>query len=334
MHTKLLLLLFTSPFAILAQRGYTWNKKDTIRFAGDSSYSRAIVKEGNALYFGTSRSGVIRYNEKKGTSEVLIPPTPSGEFRSVELVGKKVFGITSGDTGSLYCYDRGAGILMNQPGLFLDDMARKGNELVLLGDPVDGRFYLANVRGTDYKFDRIAGPQSFPGEACYAASASTILFLGNQLQFISGGADAVRIHRAEFPFNNWISQDLPMTKSEGAGPFSIHYTDAQNGLIVGGNYLRPGDTTACGLYTEDGGNSWNLALNQPRGYRSCVVGNTEVQFCCGTTGIDFSTDGGKNWRTFDNGNFCTLLLSGKKLYATTNKGYCVRYELSSYFVKD
>lgn len=330
-YSFLLLLL---PVVALSQRGYTWNSKDTLRFTGDSSYSRAILKQGKNLYFGTSRSGVIRLNEKNGKCETLLPPTAAGEFRSIEMVGKKVFGITSGDTGSIYCYDNGPGILYNEPHLFLDDMIRKGTELILLGDPVKHRFFLAKLRGTDYKFDLIAGPQSFPNEACYAASATTVVFNGEELQFISGGADAVRIHRSEPPYNNWVSTDLPMTKAEGAGPFSIHYIDGKRGMIVGGNYLLPKDTLACGLYTEDGGNSWHPSRNQPRGYRSCVTGNPEVQFCCGSTGIDFSVDGGKNWRTFDNGNFCTLLLVGKKLYATTGKGYCVRYELSSYVVKD
>jgi hypothetical protein len=58
-----------------------------------------------------------------------------------------------------------------------------------------------------------------------------------------------------------------------------------------------------------------------------VTGNDQFLVACGTNGIDYSLDGGAHWVKLDSGNFCALMLENNRLYATTNKGYCIVYQL-------
>lgn len=324
-----LLLISTIGFA------QPFLRKDTLRFAPDSSYARAVQRFGKQLVFGTSRNGVIALNEKKQRTKVLITPSPDGEFRDVAVVGKTVYGMVSGDNGWLYA--TGNTVVAQNAGVFYDDLVLFGSTLYILGDPVDGIFFLRKIETTSIESANEALPAipNKPNEACYAASGTTAIQNGRFYCFVSGGTDAARFHRFD-PANTYrpvYTAMLPMVKGEGAGPFSVYFSDSLHGVCVGGNYLQPKDTSGTAVFTTDGGITWKHAHTAPGGYRSCVTGFGKVLFACGTTGIDFSTDGGIHWKPFDTGNFCALLAEKNTLYATTNKGTCIRYKLNSSFLR-
>ena len=76
---------------------------DTLHFSADSSYSRIVVRYGkNLLLFGTSKTGVIAFNEKEKSSKVIIPPVKDGEFRDIALHRDTIYAIVSGDNGIVY----------------------------------------------------------------------------------------------------------------------------------------------------------------------------------------------------------------------------------------
>ncbi len=323
MRNLIVISAVLSPFFLLGQTGFS--SKDTLQFASDSSYSRDIIRVGKELVFATSKNGVIALNEKKEETRQLIPGSPSGEFRSVISDGKTVYGMVSGDHGEVWRTKGKDHLLVSkQAGMFFDDMARTDHSFVVLGDPVNNEFVLYRIDLTINKVASIEGPQSIGDEACYAASGTTVLTSGTTIIFISGGSSAVRYHRSDDNGKTWTSTELPMQVGEGCGPFSIHFINEKDGMIVGGCYAKPNEP-ATALYTNDGGLTWHTTTTA--GYRSCVTGNENVQFTCGTTGIEISTDKGKTWQPFDKGNFCALLLEKRYLYATTNKGYCIRYKL-------
>jgi hypothetical protein len=101
--------------------------------------------------------------------------------------------------------------------------------------------------------------------------------------------------------------------TSGAAPrgiFSIAFAGDGHGVAVGGDYQRPRDTTANVALTDDGGATWRLPPGRPGGYRSSVAyvpgsrGRTFV--AVGTSGSDFSVDGGETWVSIDTTGFNTV----------------------------
>ena len=307
--------------------GQSFSKKDTLRFSNEG-YSRALSLRGkHELIIGTSKSGVLSYDLWTNTVKTVIPPAIGGEFRDVIVDGKTVYACLSGDSGVVFKAKgkKVAEIFRDQS--FIDDIVQKGNQLILLSDPIDGKLTI-NVIGTKDIYVNKSEPfETAKGEAYYAASGTTAQLIEGNYYYVSGGPNNATFYKkSTFEYHTQIQAELPMPKAEGAGPFSIFMIDKEKGVIVGGNYTKPNNSDSTAVYTEDGGKTWKLALKQPNGYRSCVTGNTEILFACGSNGIDVSSDSGKSWYPFDKGNFCAMLLIGNTLYATTNKGYVIRYE--------
>lgn len=316
-------------------------QKDTLRFAPDSSYSRAIIRFNKTdLIFGTSKSGVIRYNEKTHYASSIFARNSNGEFRDLVVSGQHIYGMVSGNHGEIELFgsikqkppiDYHMPVSIRDSSIFYDDILVYKKFLLILGDPVDNHFFL-KASPLDLQLAYELSPQiplikNQPDEACYAASGTTARLVGkSDYVFVSGGKQSARFHRFDLrDSTTYFVRDLPMVKGEGAGPFSVCFTDKNHGVIVGGNYLQPKDSSGTCVYTEDGGKTWLKSTVSPNGYRSCVTGNEKILFSCGTTGIDYSQDGGKTWTMFDSGNYCALLLEKNALYATTNKGVCIRY---------
>ena len=80
-----------------------------------------------------------------------------------------------------------------------------------------------------------------------------------------------------------------------AGIFSIAFRDKDHGVIVGGDYEKPGDAGATAAVTADGGKTWNL-IDPPLPYRSAVAWSKDRWVAVGTSGAHASTDGGKTWK--------------------------------------
>jgi hypothetical protein len=326
-------VLIVSSFAAFGQFS---GQKDTLRFAPDSSYSRAIIRYGkDQLIFGTSKSGVIVYNEKTKQAQTIFTPNPNGEYRDLALFGKNVCGMVSGNNGVIEeVMNSSATAMVEDSGVFYDDIVRYKDALIILGDPLGGHFFLRkapiSLGSASFWSHQLPTIKNQPDEACYAASGTTAQLVGkNDYVFVSGGKQSARFHRFDLTDSTtYFVRDLPMVKGEGAGPFSVCFTDENHGVIVGGNYLQAKDSSGTCVYTEDGGKTWLRSTISPNGYRSCVTGNKNILFSCGTTGIDYSSDGGKTWNPFDTGNYCALLLEKRCLYATTNKGVCIRYSFT------
>lgn len=311
-----------------------FTQKDTLRFAPDSSYSRTIARwKNDVLIFATSKSGCVAYNELKMSFISATDPNPDGEFRDLIVDKKKcIYSMVSGANGHIenYCTTSLNPVTFDKD-VFYDDLVLTKHGYIILGDPVNGHFFL-KYGNRHKKRIKLVLPKiaAFPGEACYAGSGTTAQIVEkNDYCFVSGGGNKARFHRFSLKdTSTYFVRDLPLALGDGAGPFSVCFTDTKNGVAVGGNYLSPNDTTGTAVYSIDGGKTWLPSKKQPGGYRCCVTGNKYLLFCAGTNGIDYSTDGGKTWELFDKGYFCALLLEDKKLYATSNKGYCLRYELN------
>jgi hypothetical protein len=87
------------------------------------------------------------------------------------------------------------------------------------------------------------------------------------------------------------------------GIFSLAFADPRRGVAVGGDYEAPSDTTANVALSDDGGATWRLARGRPKGYRSAVAYvpglDGRALVAVGTSGSDYSTDGGETWAAID-----------------------------------
>ncbi|WP_300666417.1 sialidase family protein [Fluviicola sp.] len=304
---------------------------DTLHFTTEKSYSRIVARYSkNELVFGTSKTGVILYNEKTKQVKTLIQPVSCGEFRDLIVNGKKIYTCVSGDSAIIYKINGKKITELYRDRGFIDDLVLKGKRnLVMLSDPlIETNLIVTRIdvnKSTVYAYGPFKGVK---GEAFYAASGTTSQLIGETYYFVSGGPNNATFYSGRiFGYEPLASSQLPLPKAEGAGPFSIFMLDEKNGVIVGGNYTKPNMSDSTAVYTTNGGLTWHLSEKQPNGYRSCVTGDPTILFSCGTNGIDYSSDGGKTWSFFAAGNFCALLLEKNTLYATTNKGYCLRIHL-------
>ncbi len=328
---KNLLLLFVPLFlsnSSFSQTEISIKYRDTIRFAPDSSYSRALVKVKNNLYFGTSKNGVVCVDLKsKEVKDIILPN--KGEFRDISYYKGKITAIESGDNGYI-SISSGNNATTRQEfrAEFFDDLVTNKNGSIVLADPKSGYFILHYFpKSKKKKRPYIPRIRAFKNEACYAASGTTAQLYGNQYSFVSGGGSSARFHSFSLVDSaSYFVSDLPLKLGEGAGPFSIFQLNEKQLIVVGGDYTKSTDTLGTCAISLDGGKKWSKPVHSPNGYRSCVVGNKQFVFCCGTSGIDYSLDFGQTWTKFVEGNFCALFLEGENLYATSNKGFCIDFQ--------
>jgi photosystem II stability/assembly factor-like uncharacterized protein len=174
---------------------------------------------------------------------------------------------------------------------------------VVLGDPVDGEFVILTTSDAGHTWLRL-GFRALEGESAFAAS-NTSLDIGTPDVWIATGARV--IHLASDGTRCCRAASTPIRHdSDGAGIFSIAFSDAKHGIAVGGDYAKPREPTANIAVTVDGGATWTTPNGTPpRGYRSAVawLPQHKLWITTGPTGSEYSRDNGRNWIPFDPGSF-------------------------------
>jgi photosystem II stability/assembly factor-like uncharacterized protein len=187
---------------------------------------------------------------------------------------------------------------------------------VLIGDPLNGRFFtmVNSIHGSLVRAD--ASCAARPDEAAFAASNSSVfVFSLDKYIFVTGGKGGPRaIFSPRFSGKHsttCAAVDLPLAKGEpSSGAFSVYFRDRKHGVVVGGDYKEPNESSGTATWTSDGGRHWSAASKLPHGYRSGVTWdpNAKAWIAVGTNGADISTDDGKTWRSLDNENWNTVSL--------------------------
>src|SRR5262249_17965963 len=102
---------------------------------------------------------------------------------------------------------------------------------------------------------------------------------------------------------DWTVVPTPVAAGmESAGVFSIAFRDPTHGMIVGGDYKKPGATGATAASTGDGGQTWTL-LDPRLPYRSAVAWAKDRWVAVGTSGSNCSRDNGASWIALDHNNY-------------------------------
>lgn len=208
---------------------------------------------------------------------------------------------------------------------FWDGITFNGNEGLLVGDPVKGRFTVFRTKDLGQHWTRDSEPRlaSDPkGEGIFAASNSSVTARqgGASFVFVTGGASGSRFFGLEtmlfgtgqtHELDSWSSAVLPLASgNESSGAFSIGFRTPEIAVVVGGDYKRPNKTEGTAAFTSDAGLHWTVSIKPPSGFRSAVA--WEPRFHCwiavGPNGSDVSFDDAKTWRPFDAGNWNALNL--------------------------
>lgn len=219
--------------------------------------------------------------------------------------------------------------------VFYDALAFwNAQEGVAIGDPTEDCMSIIITRDGGDTWSKIACdqlPKVKEGEAAFAASNSNIAIVGDNTWVATGGKTS-RILFSPNKGKSWQVFETPMVNGEATtGIYSIDFYDASNGFAIGGDYTKPGLTTANKMKTTDGGRTWNIVGDgKEPGYRSCVqyVPNKggKALVAVGFNGIDYSYDGGNTWKHLSDEGFYTLRFLNDSVAYAAGKGRISRLD--------
>jgi photosystem II stability/assembly factor-like uncharacterized protein len=245
-----------------------------------------------------------------------VPGADKLDFRDVKAFGAATAYLLSagpGDASRVYkTTDGGKSWLLQfrgaDPAAFFDALAfwdeKNG---IALGDPVGGRFQLIATEDGGARWQPLAPralPPALPGEGAFAASGTCLVTRGRaDAWFATGGAKSARVFRSTDRGRTWEVSETPVAAGvASAGIFSIAFRDKDHGLVVGGDYRKPGDVGATAAATSDGGKTWvPLARRLP--FRSAVAWAKDRWVAVGTSGSDASRDDGATWAPLGRENY-------------------------------
>jgi len=302
--------------------------------SGTTASLRGIASVGAGIAWASGSNGTVLRTEDGGYlwQRCTVPPGAEKlDFRGIQAFDANIAIVMSsgkGDLSRLYKTTDGCEtwtLLFTNPdkeGFWDAEQFSNGSGLtagLLAGDPVDGKFPLWWIVPS-YK-----NPANFKesvnahtGEAAFAAS-NTSLFVYSETFWLgtggTGGAHVIRkvVHGAdEIGWVNSPSSDVPVGQhTESSGIFSLAFaidgrprpSEIKRGVAVGGDYLKPNDSTGTAAFSADGGKTWHASTTSPHGYRSAVVydASTKSWLTVGPNGTDISTDDGRNWRALKPG---------------------------------
>ncbi len=202
-------------------------------------------------------------------------------------------------------------------------------ECYALSDPIDGKFVIVGTHEyQDWK--ELPGdgmPASLPGEGAFAASGTSLAVDNDRgIYFGTGGGKTARVFHSADLGKTWTAVDTPIASGNASsGIFSISFTvHALN--IVGGDYKDPQRAYRIAAYSQDQGNTWSLAAQQPGGYRSAVVSIDGATLAAlGPTGEDASDDFGAHWKHTDSLNLnAAFVLDIHNAWAVGSNGTIAR----------
>jgi hypothetical protein len=313
MFKKLLafLIISHSAFLVYAQEITLLRSGKAVSLRGLCVVSEMIIwVSGSAGSVGLSTDGGHHWKWMQ------VPHYEKSDFRDIEAFNDKeavIMGITEpavilrtkdgGNSWKTVFEDSSTSV-------FLDAMDFSGNQGAVVGDPDKGKIFFAKSedRGKNWEkmdpsgFDAVAG-----GEAFFASSGSNlslfpIINFGVYYIYIlvsGGNKSCLYMSGKHYPLK--MNQGK---ESTGANSIAINPADPNQAFIVGGDFLK--DTVCYG-------NSLRIQLNPfvqtapispPHGYRSCVEYiDGKRMICCGTSGVDISTDKGIHWKLISDKSF-------------------------------
>lgn len=220
----------------------------------------------------------------------------------------------------------------DRAGIFLDGLCMVGDVGFVFGDPLEGGFVVLRSldRGRRWaSLPAAALPAPEPGEAGFAASGSNLCAVGRDLWIATGGGRA-RLLRSRDLGASFTVHDLPVIQGEPSqGAFAVAFADARRGVVVGGDYRRPGGNDRTAAWTDDGGATWFTSRTGALGYRSGVtwLPGADAFVAVGEAGASWSADGGRSWQALPGPGFHAVAVAADgTVWAAGGGGRVARLE--------
>jgi photosystem II stability/assembly factor-like uncharacterized protein len=340
MRVIIVAVLLLLPFEAARAQWSTQSTGATVRLRGVSAASASVAwaSGDKGTYARTTDGGRTWTN---GT----VPGASDLDFRDADAFDSEtayLLSIGEGEKSRIYKTTDGGRrwalqFKNERPDAFFDAMAFWDRDHgVALSDPVGGRFLIIRTSdgGATWKETPPGGmPEALKGEGAFAASGTCIAVRGTrQAWFGSGGPEGARVFRSNDGGRTWQVSRVPLASGKTAGVFSIAFRDSLNGIAVGGDYAQESESKDNVALTRDGGRTWlPLKGSRPGGYRSCVAyvrGRRSAQalVAVGPSGTDYSTDGGRNWRTLSDEGFHSVSFKGTAGWAVGEQGRVAKFE--------
>jgi photosystem II stability/assembly factor-like uncharacterized protein len=305
----------------------TLHAQFTLQQSNTTASLRGIADVDGHIAWASGTGGTVLKTVNGGSTWQTCATPPNAEkldFRGIQAFDDKTAIVMSsgkGDLSRVYKTTDGCAtwqLLLTNPaapdGFFDAIYFQHRDDGWLLGDPVNGSFYLLNTQNGGLSWDRSTTPSlAAPAGAGGAFAASNqSLALSNRGPIFGGGAGY--IYRGTWPscslsigYNepeqclarmDFKRNQLPgMAANSASGVFAVfEIPDAI--VAVGGDYTSPDAAEHIAAFSLNDGTLWQPSITQPHGYRSSVVYdvNTRTWITTGPNGTDISTDNGANWK--------------------------------------
>jgi photosystem II stability/assembly factor-like uncharacterized protein len=305
-----LLILLTLTCPVWAQQTFTADSHTTESLRGVS-----LLDHGIAWASGTHGTYLRSIDGGRNWTALQVFGADDLDFRDVQAFSTTdayLLAAGPGDASRIYkTTDGGMHWILQftnaNPKGFFDCMAFwDATHGIAIGDPV------SDAQGV-LKFELIATedgvhwnplpsahlPPAIANEGAFAASGTCIVTQGKKnVWFATGGASAHVFHSTDRG-QNWTVTDTPIIHGpDSAGIFSIAFRDTRHGVIAGGDYKLPGQSTANLAFTNDGGQTWQLSHLAPQSYFSVVtfLGKSKI-LAAGTAHAAYANDFSANiWK--------------------------------------
>jgi photosystem II stability/assembly factor-like uncharacterized protein len=348
----IVMLVVSSNTVVLAQwRIFQTNKTVNMRAVHAVNPTVCWIGGSNGNIFRTTNGG-----EK--WSSFKIADADSLDFRDIHGFNKQTAiamsaGLAEQNKARIYRTEDGGETWnivyqTSQKGVFLDgiDFWDK-NRGICLGDPIEGKLFILTTEDGGKTWQELPvdrRPSAEPGEACFAASGTSIVAVGKSDVFVgTGGSKMARVFRSGDFGQSWQVSSTPLPANQTSGIFGLHFWSKKHGMAVGGNYKSVADSSDNVLLTTDGGVTWKLGTTtRPVGLKESVAtysmrystwnGDTPIRagdvalVAVGPNGSSSSSDYGKSWRTLGKESFHAVSFAGHVGYAVGGAGLIGKIE--------
>ena len=316
----------------------TWVAEES----GTTASLRGISAVNDYVAWASGTNGTVLRTVNRGVTwkAAKVPGAADLDFRAIHAFDDKtalLLSIGNGEKSRIYKTTDGGGrwsLLYTNPDPkgFFDALAFwDDTHGILLGDPVDGHFVIMTTDDGGESWHRQKTPAAVQGEGAFAASNSCLTLHGaREVWFGTGGPGGARVFHSTDAGQTWTVAKTPIRNdSASAGIFSLAFSDSRHGVAVGGDYNRTTETAGNIAITSDGGKTWIAPGGPaPHGFRSAVEYQAESKkwFAAGTSGSDYSVDGGQSWEQIDSGNYNAISIAPHALpWAVGPKGSIARF---------
>jgi len=334
MHKSLILFILTS-LPSFAQ----WTKVD---IPTNASF-RALKSNGLHIWASGTQGTVGHSNDAGKTWEFQqVPQAEKLDFRDLAIINnQEVILMSAGpsEEGKACIYQTVDGgkhwevlFQLNEAGYFFDCLQwdEKNKRAWLLSDPINQQMTLFSY--AKKKFEKLYStnmPLLQNKEAFFAASGSSMIISEDNIHFVGGGADSIRIYTYNTQKNTWRVNEPGIPSGEATGYFSIGAKNKKELWAVGGDYRKLNELKIPLIRTKDSGNHWEALPKTPTFYMEKVIWAKPYWIVTGPSQSAAYLEKTKQWRSLGKSSFHNIIQVGDKIWGIGAKGQLAYISLSS-----